>query len=83
MLRNRHSKNLQDIVKKDCMFATNTSSLSITEIGAGTGSSGYRYAFLQSGSGYEIDRSYPQVRIHQPRWLRKSLQSLKRSEKHR
>ena len=23
-----------------------------------TGSSGYRYAFLQSGSGYEIDRSY-------------------------
>ena len=25
-------KELQDIVKKDCMFATNTSSLSITEI---------------------------------------------------
>ena len=28
-------KELQDIVKKDCMFATNTSSLSITEIGNG------------------------------------------------
>ena len=28
-------KELQDIVKADCMFATNTSSLSITEIGAG------------------------------------------------
>ena len=28
-------KELQDIVKKDCMFASNTSSLSITEIGAG------------------------------------------------
>ncbi len=28
-------KELQDIVKPDCMFATNTSSLSITEIGAG------------------------------------------------
>ena len=28
-------KELQDIVKRDCMFATNTSSLSITEIGAG------------------------------------------------
>ena len=29
-------KELQDIVKKDCMFATNTSSLSITEIAAAT-----------------------------------------------
>ena len=28
-------KELQEIVKADCMFATNTSSLSITEIGAG------------------------------------------------
>ena len=28
-------KELQDIVKKDCIFATNTSSLSITEIGNG------------------------------------------------
>lgn len=28
-------KELQDICKKDCVFATNTSSLSITEIGAG------------------------------------------------
>ncbi len=28
-------KELQDIVKADCMFATNTSSLSVTEIGAG------------------------------------------------
>lgn len=28
-------KELQDIVKADCIFATNTSSLSITEIGAG------------------------------------------------
>lgn len=28
-------KELQDIVSKDCVFATNTSSLSITEIGAG------------------------------------------------
>ena len=28
-------KELQEIVKPDCMFATNTSSLSITEIGAG------------------------------------------------
>lgn len=28
-------KKLQEICKKDCMFATNTSSLSITEIGAG------------------------------------------------
>ena len=28
-------KELQDIVKPECMFATNTSSLSITEIGAG------------------------------------------------
>lgn len=30
-----HSKELQDICKADCIFATNTSSLSITEIGAG------------------------------------------------
>ena len=30
-------KELQDIVKKDCIFATNTSSLSITEIAAATG----------------------------------------------
>ena len=28
-------KELQDICKKDCIFATNTSSLSVTEIGAG------------------------------------------------
>lgn len=28
-------RELEDIVKKDCIFATNTSSLSITEIGAG------------------------------------------------
>ena len=28
-------KELQEIVPADCMFATNTSSLSITEIGAG------------------------------------------------
>ena len=28
-------KELQDICKADCIFATNTSSLSITEIGAG------------------------------------------------
>ncbi len=28
-------KELQDICKTDCIFATNTSSLSITEIGAG------------------------------------------------
>ena len=28
-------KELQDIVKPDCIFATNTSSLSITEMGAG------------------------------------------------
>ena len=28
-------KELQEIVKKDCIFASNTSSLSITEIGAG------------------------------------------------
>ena len=28
-------KELQDICKPDCIFATNTSSLSITEIGAG------------------------------------------------
>ena len=28
-------KELQEIVKPECIFATNTSSLSITEIGAG------------------------------------------------
>ena len=39
-------KELQEIVPADCMFATNTSSLSITEIGAGLGQTGDRYAFL-------------------------------------
>jgi len=34
-IKKKTFKELQDICKKDCMFATNTSSLSITEIGAG------------------------------------------------
>ena len=34
-IKNQTFKELQDICKKDCIFATNTSSLSITEIGAG------------------------------------------------
>ena len=43
-------KELQEICKKDAMFATNTSSLSITEIGAQTSN---RNAFLQPSSCYE------------------------------
>ena len=34
-IKKKTFKELQDICKKDCIFATNTSSLSITEIGAG------------------------------------------------
>ena len=35
VIKKQTFKELQDICKKDCIFATNTSSLSITEIGAG------------------------------------------------
>lgn len=48
-------KELQEIVPADCIFATNTSSLSITEIGAGLEQTGDRNAFLQSGTSNETD----------------------------
>ena len=44
---------LDEIVKDDCIFGSNTSSLSITEIANGGKTSCYWYAFLQSCGSYE------------------------------
>ena len=51
-------KELQDIVPADCIFATNTSSLSITEIGAGLDRPMIGMHFFNPCSGHETGRGY-------------------------
>ena len=49
---------LDKICKPECVFASNTSSLSITEIGKGLSRTPDRYALLQPRRPYEADRGH-------------------------